>query len=57
MEIEKDEVPVIYKQDIMDENGKLNLIGTFLVVSICLIALNKAFEYLQDNIIDKDNVN
>lgn len=57
MEVKKDDVPVIYKQDIMDKNGKLNLVGAFLIISVVVGALNFAFNYLQDIIVDKDNIN
>ena len=55
--IKKDKVPVIYKQEIMDENGKLNTFGALLVIGACVSALNIVFNYLHDNIIDKKNIN
>lgn len=57
MEVKKDDVPVIFKQDIMYKNGKLNLVGAFLVISVLIGALDFAFNYLQDNVVDKDKVN
>ena len=52
-----DNTPVIYKQDIMNDDGKLNFVGTLLVVGICLVAINSAFQYLSDCLVDKDKVN
>lgn len=57
VKIIKDESPVIYKEDIMNEDGKLNTIGAFLVIGVCLIALNIAFKYLSENIVSKKDVN
>ena len=57
MKFKKDNTPVIYKQEIMDENGKLNTFGALLVICACVSALNIVFNYLHDNIIDKKNIN
>lgn len=50
MEIKKDD-------DIFDKNGKLTIMGAFLIISVLVGALNLAFNYLKDNIVDKENVN
>lgn len=57
IKIKKDNNPVIYKQDIMDKNGKLNVVGTFLLLSVVIGALQFAYKYLNDIIVDKDKVN
>ena len=57
MKIKKDFVPVIYKQEIMDDDGKLTIFGALLVIGACVSALNIVFNYLHDNIIDKKNIN
>lgn len=51
-----DKSPVIYKQDIIDKDGKLNILGTFLVVGTFLAICNASFKFLNDIIVDKDNV-
>ena len=57
VDIIKDNAPIIYKQDIMNDDGKLNTLGALLIIGVTLSALNKAFEYLSNNIIDKDKLN
>lgn len=56
-QIIKDDIPVIYKQDIMDNNGKLNTLGALLIIGVTITALNNAFKLLTNNIVDKDNIN
>lgn len=56
VDIKKDDVPVIYKQDIMNDEGKLNTLGTLFVIGVFVAAIQAASKYLFDCIIDKDKV-
>ena len=56
VKVKKDNSPVIYKQDII-ENGKLNVVGTFLLLAAFMGAINIVSKYLSENIVDKDKVN
>lgn len=57
MDVKKDKVPVIYKQDIMDDNGKLNVCGALLLIGSIICAFQIVGKFLADNIVDKDKVN
>ena len=56
MIMKKNDDVVIYKQDIMDKEGKLNAVGTILLLGCFFVALTQIMNYLKDNIVDKDKV-